>query len=212
MADAATTGWTAVQIITLVGGSSVIAALITQGVSWVREWLGETKEGKFTALYIAIALEEYARTTATILMESEQHDNSDGHAGTAHGNLAELPEYPEVNWRAFGIKRAEAAMTFRTDVDAQRTYMTGLWDVADEDDAVPEFQERAAEMGLTALALAEQFRKDHRLTPLDQSDEWSTKNGLARRHEKFVARRVKAAERQEASRMEMAATGSVGVL
>jgi len=212
MADTTTTGWTTFQIITLVGGSSVLAAVVTQVVSWVREWLGETKEGKFTALYIAIALEEYARTTATLLGESETHEDSNGHAGTAHSNLAELPEYPQVNWQAFGIKRAEAAMGFRTEVDGQRSFISGYWEFADEDEVVPEVQERAARLGLAAFALAARFRREHGLTALDQPDEWSTKNDLTRRHEKFVARRLQHEERQRKSNAEIVAAGATAVL
>ena len=211
MADPTTT-LTMGGIILLVGTSSVVATVITLCASWAKDRWVEGKAAKFTALYIAIALEEYARTTATILWESESHSDTGGHAGTAHGHLAELPEYPEVNWQAFGIKNAEAAMTFRTDVGAQHTFMTGLWEVGDEDDAVLEFQERAAKMGLAALALADQFRRDHSLTPLDQSGEWSTKNDLTRRHERFVARRIKFQEQQDASRVEMMAAGTAAVL
>lgn len=203
MADAATTGWTTVQIITLVGGSSVLAAFVTQGVAAMREWLGETKAGKFAALYISIALEEYARTTATMLGESVTHESTDGHAGTAHRNIAELPEYPEVNWQAFGIKSAEAAMGFRTDVDSQRSWISGYWGIGEDDEVICEMQERAARLGLAAFALAERFRNEKGLTPLDQSDEWSTKNDLTDRHEKFVARRLAHEERQRASNAEL---------
>ncbi len=203
MADSATTAWTTVQIISLVGGSSVLAAFVTHGVALVRERFGEARSEKFAALYIAVALEEYARTTATLLGESETHEDSNGAAGKAHSNLAELPEYPEVNWQAFGIRRAEAAMGFRVDVDSQRNWISGYWDFAEEDEVVPEMQERAARLGLAAFTLAARFRKECGLKPLDQSERWSTKNDLTRRHEKFVARRLAYEARQRASNAEI---------
>ncbi|HEX3365208.1 hypothetical protein [Phenylobacterium sp.] len=202
MADP-TTAWTAGGIIGLVAGSSVIASVVTLSATWVRDLLGWNARRKFAALYLAIALEQYARTTATLLGESETHDDSNGAAGTAHSNFAALPEYPGVDWEAFGIKRAEAAMGLRTEVDSQRSWISGYWEFAEEEEVVPEMQERAAKLGLKAFEMAEGFRKDFGLTPLDQSDEWSTKKDLARKHEKFVARRLKYEERQRAANAEM---------
>jgi len=94
-------------------------------------------------------------------------------------------------------------LTRLTEVDGQRSFISGYWEFAYEDDVVPEVQERAARLGLAAFALAEQFRKEHGLTPIDQSEEWSTKNDLTRRHEKFVARRLQHEERQRKSNAEM---------
>jgi hypothetical protein len=209
MADP-TTAWTAGGIIGLVAGSSVIASVVTLSATWVRDLLGWNAKRKFAALYLAIALEEYARATATLLGESETHYSSDGAAGTAHANIAALPEYPVVDWEAFGIKRAEAAMGFRTDVDSQRSWISGYWEFADEDEVVPEMQERAAKLGLKAFEMAEGFRKDFGLTALDQSDEWTTKNDLGRHLESFIKRRAEQEKRTEASRAKMAALVQAG--
>jgi hypothetical protein len=202
MADT-TTAWTAGGIIGLVAGSSVIASVMTLSATWVRDLLGWDAKRKFAALYLAIALEEYARTTATLLGESETHGDSDGAAGTAHSNFAALPEYPDVDWEAFGIKRAEAAMGLRTEVDSQRSWISGYWEFADEEDVVPEMRERAAKLGLKAFEMAEGFRKDFGLTPLEQFDEWSTKKDLTRKHEKYVSRRLEYEEHRRASNAEM---------
>lgn len=202
MADP-TTAWTVGGIIGLVAGSSVIASVVTLSATWGRDLLGWNAKRKFAALYLAIALEEYARTTATLLGESETHEDSNGAAGTAHSNLAALPDYPDVDWEAFGIKRAEAAMGLRTEVDSQRGWISGYWGFAEAEEVVPEMQERAATLGLKAFVMAEGFRKDFGLTPLDQSDEWSTKNDLTSRHQKFVARRLRYEEHQRAANAEM---------
>ena len=62
---------------------------------------------------------------------------------------------------------------------------------------------RAAKLGLRAFEMAEGFRRDFRLSLLDQSDEWSTKNDLTRKHEKFMARRLKHEEGLRATNAEM---------
>jgi hypothetical protein len=202
MADP-TTAWTAGGIIGLVAGSSVIASVVTLSATWVRDLLGWDARRKFAALYLVIALEEYARTTATLLGQSETHNDSNGAAGNAHANFAALPNYPDVDWEAFGIKRAEAAMGLRTEVDSQRSWISGYWEFAEGEEVVSEMQERAAKLGLKAFEMAEGFRKDFGLTPLDQSDEWSTKNDLTRKHENYVARRLKYEERQRKANAEM---------
>lgn len=198
MADAAI-GWTTAQIITLVATSSVFAALLTQGLAWLREWHGETKQAKFAALYIALALEAYARTCATDIGESETYEASGEAAGAPHGNLTELPDFPEVDWKAFGIKQAEEAMGFRVEIDNECAMIRDLWEHEDEDTVVPIVRELIAKLGLKALTMSENFRKQRRLALLDQSQEYSTKNFLDRKLKEHVEKRLLYEERARKS-------------
>lgn len=199
----AATGWTTAQIITLVATSSVVSALLTQGLAWLREWLGEAKQAKFASLYIALALEAYARTCATDIGESETYEASSEAAGVPHGNLSELPELPEVDWRAFGIKQSEQAMGFRVEIDNERAMIRDLWEHEDEDTVVPVVRELAAKLGLKALALSENFRTQRGLTLPDQSGEYSTKNFLARKHREYAEKRTREEERRRKSNAEL---------
>lgn len=200
---AVATGWTTAQIVTLVATSSVVSALLTQGLAWLREWLGETKQAKFAALYIALALEAYARTCATDIGESETYEASSEAAGAPHGNLTELPDFPEVDWRAFGIKQSEQAMGFRVEIDNERAMIRDLWEHEDEDTVVPVVRELAAKLGLKAFAMSENFRKQRGLTLLDQSGEYSTKNFLDRKHREYVEKRIRDEERRRKSNAEL---------
>ena len=176
--------------------SGVLAALFTQGLAWLREWRGESKQAKFAALYIAITLEAYARTCASVIGESETYEASEENAGVGHGNLAEIPEFPEVDWKAFGIKNAERAMAFRTRIDNDRAMIRETWEHADEDDIVPLVREKSGEHGLDALAMAKDFRSQHRLTPLAESGQFSTQSYLQRKHDEYVEKRKRWEEGQ----------------
>lgn len=182
--------------------SGVLAALFTQGLAWLREWLGENKQAKFAALYVAIALESYARACATMIGESETYDASDGAAGSAHINLPELPEYPEVDWKAFGIRNAEKAMAFRTKIDADRATFREMWEHLDPEDVVPDVRERTARHGMTALSMAATFRAAYGLNPLDDFGEFTTEGFLKRKHDEHVERRVRYEAQLEKSRRE----------
>lgn len=190
------TGLSTGQIVSLVATSSVVAAFLTQGLAWFREWWGEAKQAKFAALYISIALEAYARTCASLISDSEAYEASNEAAGAGHGNIAEIPEYPEVDWQAFGIKHAERAMTFRTKIDNDRAMIRDMWEHGDEDDIVPFVREKSGEHGLAALAMAEMFRAQHGLNPLDDFGKYSTQAYLARRHAEQVEERVRYEERR----------------
>lgn len=196
MSAAEITGLSTVQIVSLVATSSVVAAFLTQGFAWLREWVGEAKQAKFAALYISIALESYARTCASLIGDSETYEWSSEAAGTAHGNIAELPDFPEVDWKAFGIKHAERAMTFRTKIDNDRAMIRDMWENLDEDDIVPIVREKAGEHGLAALAMAEMFRAQHGLGPLDDFGEYSTQSYLTRRHNEYAEKRTRQEDRQ----------------
>lgn len=190
------TGLSTGQIVSLVATSSVVAAFLTQGLAWFREWWGEAKQAKFAALYISIALEAYARTCASVISDSETYEASNESAGAGHGNIAEIPEYPDVDWKAFGIKHAERAMTFRTKIDNDRAMIRDLWEHGEEEDIVPLVREKSGEHGLAALAMAEMFRAQRGLNPLDDFGEFSTQSYLTRRHAEHVKRRVRYEEGQ----------------
>ncbi|WP_436063723.1 MULTISPECIES: hypothetical protein [unclassified Phenylobacterium] len=180
----------------------MLAAIFTQGLGWLRDFWRERRDGKFAALYIATALEAYARTCATLVSESETYDRSDQNAGKPHGNIVDMPEYPDVEWKAFGIKDSEKAMAFRTKIDSDRSMFTGLWEHLDEDDIVPEVREKAAQHGLTALGMASTLRAKHNLLPLDDFGEFTTEGYLTEKRDEYVARRVKEEERRRKDRLE----------
>lgn len=177
--------------------SGVLAALFTQGIGWLREWWGETKEGKFAALYLAIALEAYADACSTLIYDSHNWDSSSGNAGREVGQIDSLPDYPAVNWKALGIEDTVAAMSFRSDVDFAQGQLTYMHEFSDDDDIVEQARMSAADMGLAAALLAKQFRFDKKLPALKRA---FAEEHLRESKDKYLEQRRKVAERQAADR------------
>lgn len=177
--------------------SGVLAAAFTQGIAWLREWWGETKEGKFSALYLAIALEAYADACSTLIYDSHNWDSSSGNVGREVGQIDSLPDYPAVNWKALGIEDTVAAMSFRSDVDSARGSLTNLHEYGDEDDIVEQVRVSAAEIGLAAAMLAKRFRSDKKLPALRESP---AEEHLRESQDRYLERRRKVEERRAVAR------------
>lgn len=178
------------EIIGLFAGSSVLAAFVNQGIGAFRDRRKLKREAAFSALYVAIALEDYASTCSSLISDSENHDASDGNAGAAHGNVAELPAFPaSVEWKQFGIKSTTDAMSLRVDVDNTRAMIRGLWDFDDEDRIVPLVKEESARLGLDAICLAIALRRDWKLARVEYGPGWSVKAHLEERLKRYTDQR-----------------------
>lgn len=165
MADVATS-WTATQIVSLVATSSVLSAGMTVGAAWLRERLGERREGKFAALTIALALERYAEACSDALYDSHNFVSSSGSFGRDLASVDDLPEYPSVNWKALGIDDTEAAMSFRTDVDFEQGRLASMREFVDDDEVLEQARVSVAEVGSAAANLAKRLRSTRGLRPL----------------------------------------------
>ena len=110
-------------IITLVAGSSVLAALVTQAVAALREGRNRSRDASLSALYLAIAFESYAGDCSSALGESEAYEASNHHAGAAIGNVPDLPEFPSsIEWKPLGIQHTTKAMSFRVEVETAKGF------------------------------------------------------------------------------------------
>ena len=178
-------------VVALLLGSSVLSALINQAWTQIREHSKENTQSAFSALYVAISLESYASECASLIQDSTNFENSHGNAGSAKGNIAEFPNYPEgFDWVALGIKLTTKAMTFRVDVETTRTWFKGAWEFGDEDDIVPEVREQAALLGSKALALASELRRKHDIAPISYDDGWNIGEYLKTSHAEHVEIRL----------------------
>jgi len=184
------------EIVGLFAGSSVLAAIINQAISAFREHRKTNKEAAFSALYVAIALEDYASTSSSEISDSETFESSNGHAGQGHGNVPELPEFPaSVEWKPFGIKATTSVLSFRVGVDNGRAMISDMWDFLDEDDVVPLVRQETARLGLDALGLAIGLRRSWGLSPVDYSSDWNVKSHLEGRQAHYNVRRREQEER-----------------
>src|SRR4051794_16715332 len=83
------------------GTAGVISALLTQGLTSLRERLSTRREAKYLALRIAVILETFADDCLSIISGVDTARQSGGAAGQHTSNLPTLPPYPddEKGWR-----------------------------------------------------------------------------------------------------------------
>lgn len=150
------TALTASQIATLVAGSSVLAAVVTQGVSWLRDHLKSKNNSDFAKVYLIAALEGYAAEASNLISDSKNYEASSGQVGSPVGNIPRLDSFPDViDWQAFGPETTKQMLNFQVDLESVRASIAFEWDVVgDEDIIVPTVREKSALVGLKALQLA----------------------------------------------------------
>ena len=191
-----TAGITTLGLLITIGTSSVVAALVTTGVTWLRDQLRTKKDDKFSALYLALTLEAYGAECATFLSDAETWISSHEAAGEAHGNLPELPPWPsDIDWKALGIDDTTRALTLAAAIASTRSYVSGLYEYDDED-AFLSFREKTAAMGKRALQLAQELRFARTLKPAEPASDWLVENYLDERTAEYAEIRRRDRERQ----------------
>lgn len=181
--------FTTASIIALVAGSSVLAAIVTQCVTWIRDWRKNKIDGSFAALYLAIALEAYASQCASALGESETYDASEGHGGRPHGNVPDMPDFPEsIEWKPFGITDTTKAMSHRVEIGSTQAMVKDCWEFDEPEDVVPIIQLEMARLGRKALDLAVEFRSTWKIVPVDYTGEWNVSTYLTEKLNDHVTR------------------------
>lgn len=188
-AVAASAGITTTQLIVLLLSSSVLAAFLTQGAVWLRDWLAETKNRKFAALYLALALEDYGEMLSDDIMDAE-NEAAQSQEGRFLFSVRAVPDYPEVDWKALGIKRTVAAMSFRVKVDRIRTQYSAEAEFVDFEDVSIAARISAVELGREAIALGRAFRKEGDLPKRDMVNPLDHFDRVMARHEEVLRKRA----------------------
>lgn len=149
------------------GAAGVISALLTQGLTSLRERFSSRREAKYLALRIAVILETFADDCISIISDADTSRQSEGAAGQHTTNLAALAPYPddEKGWRALGSAFSAEALGFPNLVRAYQQSINFTWQVADPDDAQSECEEASAVLGHRAWALAKSLRLNHGFPP-----------------------------------------------
>lgn len=191
----ATGTFTYVDVVALVAGSSVLAALLNQGLTAARDAFERKRQSAFSALYLAIALESYASECSTTISESETFEASVEQAGKPHGNVPDLPEFSaSIDWKPLGIAATTNAMSFAVEVKNTQAMIREAWEFGDEDDVIPEVREEAARIGTKALALASKLRESGRIAKVEYRNEWNVVTFLSEKVSDYAERRRKRVE------------------
>ncbi|GEO18841.1 hypothetical protein [Microvirga aerophila] len=176
------------SLLTLAGSAGIIAALVNQGLGWLREWWAAADKRKanagYMALRLAVLLEAYASACADAINgnESAEHRPEEQYPDWT-AKLPELPEYPDDTdgWRSLPIKLAGRVLSFRNKVqESQGIINSGL--EHSEDTLEEDYAEQAAQRGLEAWKLAVELRRAYGLEAVEVA--WDYAAGLERHFEK----------------------------
>lgn len=194
------TALTSIELVTLVAGSSVLAAVVTQGVSWLRDHMKSKSNREFAKVYLVAALEGYAAEASNAISDSENYETSNGQIGRSVSNIPVLDTFPDtIDWRALGPEITKQMLSFQVDLESARASIAFDWDVVgDEDLIVPTVREKTALVGLKALQLAAALQAEHEGEPIDLANpDWSVKSALQADLAKYEKLRVAWEDRQK---------------
>ena len=172
-------------IIGLILGSSVIggviSGLIAQGAPWLREKMANDKTAAFSALRLALLLEEFAGDCASVYGDHDTHRSSRSGAGELATRLPALKDYPDdIAWQALGTKLATKVLHFRVARSDAGAEITADAEFADQWDHSQLIAETALKLGLQALGVAHTLRTERKLDPAHSSPDHSTEDYLTR--------------------------------
>lgn len=186
-------------------GSSVLAGVISgviaQGIPVLRDRRARKRLGDFSALRLALLLEDYAGRCSELYGEIQAYITTDGHQGVRHGGLIPLPEYPEdIAWQALGTRLTEKVWGLRAIRSEAGLMVTHEWDDNPfQDDHAGFVGDMAVEIGLKAVTIAEKLRKDRGLSAADEGLRFSTKKILVDQMAAVTLSRQQHEARQAAS-------------
>lgn len=149
----------------------VCGAVLTQAATFLRDWLNKAEDGRFTALTLALALEDYAtRCSEPIFALSTYVDTNYG-TPEPSGAVPGLPEFAEkTNWRSIGVQHASAVLGFRVRVDSVNGALHDTWFHEGKVSAWGEAADSAVELGASALEIADRLRLAFKLPAAQSHD------------------------------------------
>lgn len=187
MADGSTIG--------LMLGSSVIGSFLTLGATAWKDAVSNKNSADYSALYLAMALEAYGRQCSDLLSDSEMALASEGMAGKTYGSLPEMPDSPStVSWTALGIGITAEAMALPVLIATTNVTIRTFWEIGEEEMAIGELHDSAAEIGLQCFSLARSVREKRSIPPLILNEKWNAFSHLVKKQEEYAL--VKARSRE----------------
>lgn len=190
--------------------TAALTATAAQVAVWAKDKWIAGGEARFSALYAALFFEEYAGACSHRLGEYEAFISSDGHAGTDHSALPDLPDFPkEIDWRRIGIRLTETAFAYRVRNQAACGKIADLYDFDGPDGGDHEVIMQLIGQGLGALAVAAHIRKAGRLKPAAVPDpDYTVERHLTERRAHHEELRQRYLASQEASHAALLAATS----
>jgi len=191
------------------GGSLVF------GLGYLRDYFKQHKDGQFAALYLCVALEEYASETLSRAHESityqyqyDPHsDNNDHITGRPLGNALQIKYPADLDWKSLGVKTTASALTFKINVEGVRSNIEAAWEFDDDYETETYAREQAVELALEAWAFAMKHRHDWKLPRVKADDDGKTATDyLAALRDRMAGEREEREKRKRRYQEEAAAS------
>lgn len=196
--------WTTI----LTGGfvAGCVSGAISQIAPWAREAISNNKAAGFSALRLALMLEDYAGKCSSLYSETQTAIGTNGHAGMLHTSLPELPDFPsDIAWLAMGTKLSSKVLNFPVVRSEALAAIGDDWEhnsIGYVDEHADYVSAKAVELGLRAIAIAERLRWERKLGSAWEDPKSNTKVYLAAQWVEVEAQRA----RFEAQKAEEAMT------
>jgi hypothetical protein len=147
-----------IEVLKLILGTGIVAAIVTQLISWIREsrkeLISSTRDARYLAIRIAVILEGFAIACAESISQYDFYKQSAGHAGKRHGVLPQLQDYPaDADWKALDPALGARALTLRNELPLSDSAIE-FWENVDRDCVPQATSEQAGKCGYLAWALA----------------------------------------------------------
>jgi hypothetical protein len=156
----------------IAAAGGIAGAVVTLLCNLMLWYIKRHKEGKFSALMIALILEDYAAKCTEPYFELENYNNSPEIFGSPSGDLPKLAEYPDrFNWRAIGFDLTEQVLRFRVKIGLASSSIDFFSRVGGIEEVWEFASEHALELGGEALRIARALRRKHGLPPTKWSQD-----------------------------------------
>lgn len=157
------------QILSLVAGSSVIAALLTQFLSAAQERFRRGRAASFLAIKIATLLETFSEKCMSVIGDFDTYRQSSGSAGGQTTKLPNVDPFPEDadGWRALPQRLTAKVLSFPNHIRAAQESISFSWSVAGDEAAWSECHEECAKLGTSAWEIASELRIEFGFPPFN---------------------------------------------
>jgi hypothetical protein len=199
-------GW---DIVKFALGTGVVTAVANNLLGWLRDWKKEgttsTRDARYLAMRVAVTLDEFAIECAKSIRDNQIYIESMGHAGTRHGKLPPLSEYPtDADWKALDPSLSTRALSFCNELRLSEGIIGLWWDIEPGDQGIlmNTCDGQAGKCGYRAWQLAADMRRHYGLPEFEpEHTGWNIVPELKQEHD-LELKRVKdsAADRERHER------------
>ena len=157
--------WTAT--ITIVLGSSVLGALLTNAVSWLTRKRDRSRRNGYLALTLAHSFEMYASACLDSISDHDAYYDSEGSAGKPVGKPPSAFSLPDESFRDFDLKLLDSVLAFPQIVIFATDEVLFTADVCGPEEAQEICYKNTVELANQAISIADKLRSFYRLSPRD---------------------------------------------